>query len=368
LKAADADLFMEQWAFKHIGLHDREDDFKGRNVQIGIFDTWPEELIDEDSTVKPLSWVSEPSLLEPEIINHFRLLEPEARDYDLSSHGLFSAGLAHAIAPEAKIQIYRVLNKNNKGALFSIMRATFEFILDFTSEETADDDQQKLGAVINMSLGIRVPPEAAGITLPAEVLSFRDLLLAARCAGIVVVAASGNNSAKAQLPEPANLPANWPENIGVAASNFYRKMSCFSNQGNIAAPGGDGVQSKHNPDGCIGAIGLCEPDRDCEYAIIGPVLQEGGNTGFAFWNGTSFSSPMVAALAACVVEKGQGRFSPDKVRSILECGATDPDPEGYLGAGIINIPRTMDCCPVDETKPEVPDQQPDYDDKEQSAV
>jgi subtilisin family serine protease len=364
---ADPELFMNQWAFKHIGLHDRTDNYTGQNVRIGVFDTSPIENGEGNLPLIPLAWVNQPSQLQVEIIDKYRLLDVVDRDYDLSSHGLFTAGLAHAVAQNADIQIYRVLNDNNKGALYSLLQALFDFILASTKVEESEG-QQRFGSVINLSLGIRVPPDEAGMALPLEVQSLRDLLRAAHCAGIVTVAATGNNSANARIPEAANLPANWTEIIGVAASNFYRKIACFSNRGTIAAPGGDGVQSKINPDGCVGATGLCRPNQDCEYGVIGPVLKNDSNTGFAFWSGTSFSAPMVAGLAACVIEKGRGHLSPNQVRDILECGAIDPDPETFLGVGIINIPKTMDCFPGDEEQTEMPGQYADYGNKGQSAA
>jgi subtilisin family serine protease len=266
--------------------------------------------------------------------------------------------MVNAVAPEAEIHVYKVLNENNKGPIFSLMRAIFDFIIKYTESSTTDEN---LRAVINMSLGIRIPPLQAMFNLPAEGQAFRDLLLVADCAEIVVVAASGNNSAKARLPEGANVPANWPEVIGVASSNKSREMACFSNKGNVAAPGGDGVQSKYNPEGCIGATSHCKQDKDCKNAVIGPIKKEDDNTGFAFWNGTSFSAPLVAGLAACVIQKGQWIISAERVRQCIMDGATDPDPDNYMGAGIINIPRTLALCGGDAPCSEEPIQKGDYD-------
>ena len=335
---APAEFFTEQWAFGQIGLDDIEEHHCGANVRIGIFDTWPSNGEGEAVTAASLSWVNRPSPLNIGGVNAGYLLpEEKAGEPNLSSHGLFTAGLAQAVAPEAELQIYRVLNKNNKGDLFSLIQAIFHFI-----EENAPliAGEGRYGAVINLSLGIRVPPDDAKMNLPLEVQALRDILRAARCAGIVVVAASGNSSADKPTPEPADLPANWSEIIGVASSNKGDGRSCFSNRGDLAAPGGDGGPKEGSDSVCLPHNDACS-DPECGYAVIGPVLQNGDYPqGYAFWSGTSFSTPMVAGLAACVIAKGLGQLTPDQVRRIIECGAAAGDPA--LGKGVINVARTLD--------------------------
>ncbi|MFZ0545253.1 MAG: S8/S53 family peptidase, partial [Candidatus Promineifilaceae bacterium] len=312
-----AEFFMEQWAFKQIGLDQLEEHECGRNVRIGIFDTWPSGSEGLAVTTQSLSWVNQPTSLNLKSVEANYQLPPEKDiNLNLSSHGLFTAGLAHAVAPNAEIHVYRVLNKNNMGDLFSLVKAVFDFIL----ENTAEASEEQLGAVINLSLGIRVPPDAAQMALPLEVQALRDILRAARCAGIVVIAAAGNSSADLPSPKPADLPANWSEIIGVSSSTKGKGRSCFSNRGDLAAPGGDGGSKEGGASGCLPLNDTCN-SPECVYGVIGPVLQnEGYPEGYAFWSGTSFSTPMVAGLAACVIEKGQGQLSPDQVRRIIECG------------------------------------------------
>ncbi len=331
-QSAPPELFMEQWAFKQIGLDQKEDDSAGRKVRIGLLDTSPFDITGR--AMPKLTWIKEPAPLSVTLNNKYPLPPEKKGHIDLSSHGLFASGLAHAIAPKAEIQLLRVLNKNNIGDLYTLLKAIFDFIKSHTQ-----DNSNWIGSVLNMSLGIRIPPDKAGMALPLEVQSLRDILQAAKCAGIVVVAAAGNNSANLRQPEPANLPANWSEILGVAASDQSMGRACFSNRGNIGAPGGDGKTKADDPNSCEPANHVCG-QQDCKYAVIGPVLKTETNTGYAYWSGTSFAAPMVAGLAACVIEKGQSKLSPDEVRLIIECGATVVE-AADLGNRIINVPNTL---------------------------
>ena len=85
-------------------------------------------------------------------------------------------------------------------------------------------------------------------------------------------------------------------------------------------------------------------DRFAEVAAAGPVLEPPAqSTGYIFWSGTSFSTPLVSGLAALVLEIGRGGLSPQQVEDILKCGAVKTaDPN--LGAGVINVPATLACC------------------------
>jgi hypothetical protein len=337
---ADPAFFMRQWAWDNIDLPAGRNRPTGQGLRIGVFDTSPFGEVRIDApVVRPVDWVTEPKPLRL-TVKHYALpgdgATAVAHQRDLRSHGLFSAGIAHALAPDADIHLIRVLADNNKGDLFTLLLALFEFIQTNLPENRP---AEILGVVINWSLGIRVPPDEAGFDLPREVQSMQDLLRAARCLGMMVVAAAGNNSANRGRPEPANLPANWPFVFGVAASTQANGRSCFSNRGNIAAPGGNGRSDGQGEQHCVPANKSCT-GPDCPYSVIGPVMKTDKNSGFIFWSGSSFATPMVAGLAALVIERGGGRLSPGDVRRIIECAATKVD-DADLGAGIINVARTL---------------------------
>ena len=111
-----------------------------------------------------------------------------------------------------------------------------------------------------------------------------------------------------------HYPAQYPSVIGVSASNALRQRSCFSNWGDIAAPGGDGGPgsdlAKQDSDlldeyselkklDCVPLSSICADG--CSQALIGLVHDQGAagqGYGYAYWQGTSFSAPVVAGSAA----------------------------------------------------------------------
>jgi subtilisin family serine protease len=334
-QSAPPELFLKQWAFRQIDLFGVQQPGSGRGVRIGLFDTSPYDEVEVGANGRTLDWINEPAPLRLTLVN-YPIPAVNNSEKDLSNHGLFAAGLAHAVAPAAEIHLIRVLNQNNKGDLFTLNQALFDFIKE---NAPAQRPEGLLGVTINLSLGIRVPPDEAGFNLPVGVQSLRDILRVAHCARIVVVAAAGNDSANQPQPEPAQLPANWLPIIGVAGSNQAGQRGCFSNRGDLAAPGGDGRPDRHDPTRCVPANDACD-NGDCPTAIIGPVLKTNDNTGFAYWSGSSFAAPMVAGLAALVMERGGGQLSPQEVRRFIECGLASATDDA-LGKGIIHVANTL---------------------------
>lgn len=350
---ASPDLFLSQWGFETIGLVQNGDKrtITGRGVRVGIFDTSPFVGVSEGAeTVKELSLQKAPSPLRIKVFHpKLMALEPSSleragRQVDVRNHGYFVAGLVHAIAPDSEIQLIRVLENDNRGDLYTLMKAVFEFL-----KRNSKEERPKTGAVVNLSLGIRVAPGEAKFGLPTEVLSLQYLMDAAHCLGTVVVAAAGNNSSRSSLPLSPNHPASLSGVIGVAASNNSNRRSCFSNGGKVAAPGGDG-RSKDTENGdrnCKPRGQDCSELENCTSAVVGPFIKppytDEKENGYVFWSGSSFSAPMVTGLAALVLQAGQGNLSPTLVARLIACGATLSEDQ-YLGAGIIHIGNTLELC------------------------
>ncbi len=370
--------FVDQWGFEKINLAGRPAGSDGTDVVVGIFDTSPFALpFGSKEVPQPVNWVNLPAPMTVLASHPFfsaKFKRPKKSSADVRNHGLFAAGLVHALAPAATLHLVRVLANDNRGDLFTLLREMFYFLRDQTKPAAGWQ-----GVVINLSLGIRIPPAEAGFALPAEVRSLIHLLAVARCLDVVVMAAAGNESTPA-TPLPPNLPAALPNVVGVAASNDQQRRACYSNVGNLAAPGGDGGP-RLDPRTRQVVPGRCAPQTaactgpECGFGVIGPALETPPHSGFIFWVGSSFATPMVSGLAALVAQAGQGNFSAEEIASILYCGAVRHHPEETaLGRGVIDVGRTLTIClreaeaNRDPEKGSQPEYTPDTDRPDQGPV
>jgi hypothetical protein len=365
--------FRRQWALGLEGIElldasgDRMTEYMGNDVRVAVFDTSPFILpVNVTRTIEEIREADPPLKLT---VRHHELVpapncpgrdrqDPriDREKQDISNHGLFVAGLVHAVAPHSEIHLIRVLENDGCGDLFTIESAIESFI-----RETLDDNEGTLnegtlkGTVINLSLGVHQPPKPKTFGLPEEVASLKHTVQKAIEHGAVVVAAAGNDSYNVPTATSMEIPANGPSVIGVAASNNERKRGCFSNEGDIAAPGGDGINSCEVPGR--------NPDSDeyvCQeepgFCLISLVHKP--NPGYAYWVGTSFSTPLVSGLAALMLEKESGLIistSSVNVASTISntitagaCPPATPPTPHYLGAGIANVRHTMQgsACPT----------------------
>jgi subtilisin family serine protease len=370
LGPAEEKLFWEQWAFEHIGvgpffteeLAGTSIDPKGTGVRVGVFDSVPfEEPSDGRRETKEVVTSVSPQLNLDVLFPDMPTLLPAAPEpKNVGDHGLFVAGLIHAVAPESEIHLIRVVNEYGCGDLFTLNKALYEFIASVEKDRGSLD-----GVVLNLSLGIHKPrgsevadigeglaqqaveitiDEATTVWADETIESLRGAVLLAHSRGGVVVAAAGNESYLTYAPRSPQLPAAYPSVIGVAASNAQRERSCFSNWGDVLAPGGDDAwptcrSASPEPTSPEGAGGEQE---DCDSALIS--LSTIYPTGYAYWRGTSFSAPLVSGLAALVLDAGASEricgtdwVSPNRVFEAIRCGAP-------TGDGVINVPATLFRC------------------------
>jgi serine protease len=198
--------------------------------------------------------------------------------------------------------------------------------------------------VINLSFGsIRDPadPSRDGFSSPE-----RRAIQAAVRRGVVVVAAAGNGNDAPQKPWPyASYPAAFPHVLGVAAYGRSGGVPSFSNRDgqyvDLAAPGMDIVSLL--PHLMTARYTGCAEQG---YSICGPKE-------YRHADGTSFSSPQVAAAAAVLL--GQlPTLRPDQVGAILKRSADDatpatgcndctPGPDALTGFGRLDIGAAIDA-------------------------
>jgi subtilisin family serine protease len=244
--------------------------------------------------------------------------DTDAEDEPLSgrgSHGTHVAGTIAAlanngrgvagIAPGVRILPVRALGSDGFGTVAAIADGVrWAAGLSVPGAPANGNPAQ----VINLSLG-------GGV----ESTTIRDAIIAATNAGVVVVAAAGNDEGGL-----VRYPAAQPETIAVSAVGPSGEIAGYSNFGNeidVAAPGGEGPPSS---------------------AMVWSTdyLTQGGGfvAGYAAANGTSMATPHVAATAALMLSVNP-QLTPASVRSILASTAVDvgvPGRDQEYGDGLID--------------------------------
>jgi subtilisin len=290
------------WGVKRIGaglVHSATPLYKGAGVKVAILDTGI------DYNHPDLAQSFDPSLRGKDFVNG----DDDPMDDHL--HGTHVAGSIAArdddvgvvgVAPEVTLYALKVLDKYGTGSFSSIIAA-----LEWAKDHGIH--------VANHSYGSISDPDAgSGATL------IKDAFAAAETAGIVSVAAAGNNGDCAGTGDNVGYPARYASVIAVAATFQTDESLCFSSTGpdvEIAAPGYE----------------------------INSTLPGGG---YGVLSGTSMASPHVAGTAALLINAGvvdssvegspgHGRVN-DEVRRILNCTALDRGRVGrdtWYGFGLV---------------------------------
>ncbi|MGB5107549.1 MAG: S8 family serine peptidase [Candidatus Zixiibacteriota bacterium] len=203
-----------------------------------------------------------------------------------SGHGTFVAGAIALVAPGADLYAYRTLDTLGRGTGYTLARSIVRAV----------DDGCR---VINLSLGLRGSHDA-----------LQDAIDYAESLGVVVIAAAGNDSTGDENLFP--FPAHKSSVIAVAAVDSLNFKADFSNWGK--------------------KVDLCAPGT----RVYAPHL----DTLFAWWDGTSFSAPMVTGVVALMLQIAPD-LTVDAIDSLLgetaiNIDAINPGYEDGLGKGLVD--------------------------------
>ena len=218
---------------------------------------------------------------------------------DRQGHGSHCAGVIAGtdndfgivgVAPNVKLYGVKVLGDNGSGSINAIVKG-----IDWAIAEKID--------IISMSLGTSADPGPA----------LHDAIKRARAAGIVIVAATGNENTT------CGWPAAYPEVIAVGAVDQSFGRANFSNFGeavDVAAPGVD-------------------------------ILSTYPGNRYAKLSGTSMATPMVAGVVALVQTfcRNMGvAATPDKIVQMITERSVDMGTAGdddMFGNGLVNVYRMI---------------------------
>ncbi|EPE62203.1 M-protease domain protein [Exiguobacterium sp. S17] len=202
------------------------------------------------------------------------------------NNGIGTVGIAH----EASLYAVKALEANGSGSLSSIIAG-----IDWSISNQMD--------IINLSLGT---------TSPSTTL--QQVVDRANNAGILVVAAAGNNGRADGSGDLVNYPARYSSAIAVAATDINNNRASFSATGStveVAAPG----------------------------VNINSTLSSGG---YGQLSGTSMATPYVAGNLA-LMKQAYPTLSASQLRTRLSQDAIDLGTAGrdtLFGNGLVQAPTS----------------------------
>jgi serine protease len=179
---------------------------------------------------------------------------------------------------------------------------------------------------INLSLG------GGGSSASAQ-LAFHD----ARAAGVIVVAAAGNEASSTP-----SYPAAYPGVISVSAVDTQKHLAPYSNFGStvdVAAPGGD-MSVDRNGDGFTDGI--------LSTLATGDIVSGNLSYNYTMYQGTSMATPHMAGVVA-LMKAVNPSLTPDLLDALLSGGQITDDigdtgRDNKFGYGLINARLAVDVA------------------------
>ncbi|MES9947304.1 MAG: S8 family peptidase [Candidatus Thiodiazotropha sp.] len=247
-----------------------------------------------------------------------------------SFHGTHVAGTVAArsnnsqgaagVAWESRIMPIRVLGKDGGNSLDLAEGIRYAAGLSNASGTTPAQPAD----IINMSLGGNSDSQTT-----------REAVAAARAEGVIIIAASGNESTS-QL----SYPASYPGVVSVSAVDINRDLAFYSNFGtmiDVAAPGGDlrvDLNGDSRPDGVLSA-GADDSSDTLSYQLV-------------FYNGTSMAAPHIAGVAA-LMKAVYPAMTPAEFDAMLAAGELTTDlgdtgRDNLYGHGLVDAFKAVDAA------------------------
>lgn len=352
--------FPKQWAFTKMGVPDTGGDPQaGAGVTIALLDSSPYKGFDgftDYSLPLPDGFHVR---IEDSIKKYGGYEFPHKYRHEIVDHGWFEAGLIHWIAPGARIYLFRTFDDYGCGNLGLIGITMIKAL-----KELRDPKPQGEGIdgpiILSASFGANFRPGANYLSadmqkLPKDIALFQTALQEVYMHNALMVAAAGNDSASSA--QPMEYPANEDLVIGVSASTKDDELSCFSNQGDVTAPGGQGLLG--TTPNCQSATGnwhspslpqQCHTDgAECPNILVGPATIS--PTGFGALAGTSMATAEVSGVMAIALQTAD--LDIGRAFCMLSHPPKGPGPNPDLGIGIINVGWAtsipIECLPTPKT-------------------
>ena len=156
--------------------------------------------------------------------------------------------------------------------------------------------------IVNMSAGI-----------PGYLPEMREPVADLLAVGLLPVIATGNEGRNR-----TRSPGNYNEVLSIGASNKRNRVASFSSGGTLVADNHQYVV----PD-------LVAPGQAVYSSVMGG--------GYESWDGTSMATPIVAGVAALILEKHPGLSVPDLQEALLSTCRDLGQTEDRQGAGLVQV-------------------------------
>jgi serine protease AprX len=256
--------------------------------------------------------------------------DPRLTNLDTFGHGTHLAGLITGrdpgltgVAPGSRVVSLKVAGSNGETNLSQVLKAMYWV------RENHDAPGFNI-RVVNLALGV----EDTG-SYRRDVLAWAVEQLWQ--AGIVVVAAAGNNGAYAHR---LDIPAADPFVLAVGASDTRDTVD----------PADDRVADFSSRSGYRSPDVVAPGTKMVSFRVPGSALDReypGARVGNDYFrgSGTSHAAAVVSGLVARLLQ-AKPELTPDQVKALLTAGAVDlPDPREADGAGRVDLARTL-AAPV----------------------